>query len=181
MSTKPKRLSKSHSHVADKGGHCDLSEAMLTLSSNYQVSATLGEVFFSRKTNLRDRNTWIIDKNALPMLTDVTDAPCYLQHCLKSKLFRKSPNTYIGLYDHRQVLTIQLLTLFLALPWRWRRYIPPKRRFSQDPHCAASKKTAFFIFTAVKTSNPTTQISEWNLWYWSSWWWNCAVGLSKSP
>jgi hypothetical protein len=38
-------------------------------------------------------------------------------------------------------------------PWRWRRYVPPKRRFTQDPHGATSQKTAFFIVTAVKTSN----------------------------
>jgi hypothetical protein len=37
--------------------------------------------------------------------------------------------------------------------WRWRREIPPKRRFLQDPHGVTSQKTAFFIVTAVKTSN----------------------------
>jgi hypothetical protein len=41
------------------------------------------------------------------------------------------------------------------LPWRWRRHYPPKRRFLQNPHDATSKKTAFFIVTAVKTWNPT--------------------------
>jgi hypothetical protein len=50
-----------------------------------------------------------------------------------------------------------LLTLVprsrIFLPWRWRRYIPPKRRFTQDLHDATSQKTAFFIVTAVKTSN----------------------------
>jgi hypothetical protein len=35
-------------------------------------------------------------------------------------------------------------------------YGPPKRRFIlQDIHGATSQKTAFFIVTAVKTSNPT--------------------------
>jgi hypothetical protein len=32
------------------------------------------------------------------------------------------------------------------LPWRWRRYIPPKHRFTQDPHSDTSQKTAVFIF-----------------------------------
>jgi hypothetical protein len=32
---------------------------------------------------------------------------------------------------------------------------PPKRRFTQDLHSATSQKTAFFIVTAVKTSNLT--------------------------
>jgi hypothetical protein len=34
-----------------------------------------------------------------------------------------------------------------------RRYVPPKRRFTQDLYGATSQKTAFFIVTAVKTSN----------------------------
>jgi hypothetical protein len=33
--------------------------------------------------------------------------------------------------------------------------VPPKRRFTQDLHGAISQKTAFFIVTAVKTSNLT--------------------------
>jgi hypothetical protein len=41
----------------------------------------------------------------------------------------------------------------IFLPWGWRRYVPPKRRFTPDPHGATSWKTAFFIVTAVKTSN----------------------------
>jgi hypothetical protein len=38
-------------------------------------------------------------------------------------------------------------------PWRWRLYVRPKRWFTQDLHDATSQKTAFFIVTAVKTSN----------------------------
>jgi hypothetical protein len=33
--------------------------------------------------------------------------------------------------------------------------VPPKRRFTQDLHSATSQKTAFFIVTALKTSNLT--------------------------
>jgi hypothetical protein len=40
----------------------------------------------------------------------------------------------------------------IFLPWKWRRYVPPKRRFTQDLHGATSQKTVFFIVTAVKTS-----------------------------
>jgi hypothetical protein len=36
------------------------------------------------------------------------------------------------------------------------RQVPPKRRFLQEPHGVTSQKTAFFIVTAVKTSNLTT-------------------------
>jgi hypothetical protein len=41
-----------------------------------------------------------------------------------------------------------LLTLVhssrIFLPWRWRRYIPPKRQFTRDLHGATPQKTAFF-------------------------------------
>jgi hypothetical protein len=39
--------------------------------------------------------------------------------------------------------------------WRWRQYVPPKRRFKQDLHGATSQKTALFIVAAMKTSNLT--------------------------
>jgi hypothetical protein len=34
--------------------------------------------------------------------------------------------------------------LQLHLPWRWKRYFPPKRRLTQDLHSATSQKTTFF-------------------------------------
>jgi hypothetical protein len=59
----------------------------------------------------------------------------------------------------RSPVCSHLLTLVLHswifLPWRWRRYFPPKHRFTQDLHGATSQKTAFFIVTAVNTSNLT--------------------------
>jgi hypothetical protein len=36
-----------------------------------------------------------------------------------------------------------LVHRFLSL-WWWRRYVPPKRRFLQEPHGVTSQKTAFF-------------------------------------
>jgi hypothetical protein len=52
-----------------------------------------------------------------------------------------------------------LLTLFLPCwflsRWCWRRYIPPKRRFLQEPHGITSKKAEFFMVTAVKIWNFT--------------------------
>jgi hypothetical protein len=48
-----------------------------------------------------------------------------------------------------------LLNIFLR-PWRWRRYVPPKRRLKLNGlHGAISQKMILFITTAVKTSNPT--------------------------
>jgi hypothetical protein len=47
-----------------------------------------------------------------------------------------------------------LLNLFLR-PWRWRRYVPPKRRLTLNGlHNVISQKLLLFITTAVKTSNP---------------------------
>jgi hypothetical protein len=46
-----------------------------------------------------------------------------------------------------------LLTLVprspIFLPWRWTRYVPPKRRFTQDLQGATSQKTAFFKWFQV--------------------------------
>jgi hypothetical protein len=35
--------------------------------------------------------------------------------------------------------------LRIFLPWRWRWYVPPKRRFTQDLHGATSQKIAFLL------------------------------------
>jgi hypothetical protein len=37
------------------------------------------------------------------------------------------------------------------LLWKWRRYVSPKRRFTQAPHGATSEKTALFIGKIVHT------------------------------
>jgi hypothetical protein len=51
-----------------------------------------------------------------------------------------------------------LLNLFLR-PWRWRRYVPPKRRLKPNGlHGGISQKMIIFITTAVKTSNPKCKI-----------------------
>jgi hypothetical protein len=42
-------------------------------------------------------------------------------------------------------------------PWRWRQYVPPKRRLHLNRlHAVTSQKMILFITTAVKTSNPTS-------------------------
>jgi hypothetical protein len=43
----------------------------------------------------------------------------------------------------------------IFLPWKWRRHVPLKRRFTQHLHGTTSQKTAFFTVTAVKTSDLT--------------------------
>jgi hypothetical protein len=48
-----------------------------------------------------------------------------------------------------------LLSLFFR-PWKWRRYVPPKRRLTlKGLHGVISQKLVLFITTAVRTSNPT--------------------------
>jgi hypothetical protein len=59
-----------------------------------------------------------------------------------------------GMYRCSRLLTLVTRSR-IFLPRRWRRYVPLKRRFTQDLHGATSQKTAFFIVTAVKTSNLT--------------------------
>jgi hypothetical protein len=50
------------------------------------------------------------------------------------------------------------MNIFLR-PWRWRRYVPPKRRFTLNRlHGVTSQKMMLFITTAVRTSNLTTFI-----------------------
>jgi hypothetical protein len=36
--------------------------------------------------------------------------------------------------------------------WRWKRYVPPKRRFFQEPQSITSQETEFFMVIAVKTN-----------------------------
>jgi hypothetical protein len=38
-----------------------------------------------------------------------------------------------------------------------KRQVAPKRRFLKEPHGVTTQKTPFFIVTAVKTSNLTTE------------------------
>jgi hypothetical protein len=56
-------------------------------------------------------------------------------------------------------LMLFLVHRFLS-PWWRRRYVPPKRRFLQEPHGVTSQKTTFFTVTAVKTSNLTYGLSN---------------------
>jgi hypothetical protein len=54
-----------------------------------------------------------------------------------------------------RVTRIGELGATLAVASNRRSYIPPKRRFLQEPHGMTSQRTPFFIVTAVKTSNLT--------------------------
>jgi hypothetical protein len=57
--------------------------------------------------------------------------------------------------QREQVAVVWFIARGFLIPWRCRRYLPPKRRLTKYLHGATSQKTAFFIVTAVKTSNLT--------------------------
>jgi hypothetical protein len=46
----------------------------------------------------------------------------------------------------------------ILLPWRWRRYVPPKSRFTQDLHGATSQKTKFLKVTFTRMSRKSQVI-----------------------
>jgi hypothetical protein len=49
------------------------------------------------------------------------------------------------------------LARLIFRPWRWRRYVPPKRRLKLNGlHGVISQKMIVFKTTALKTSNPTS-------------------------
>jgi hypothetical protein len=73
--------------------------------------------------------TAVATKNAV--FWDV--APC------RSCVNRRFGGTYRLHLHGRKLLTL------VILPWRWRRYVLPKRRFTQDLHDSTSHKTIFFI------------------------------------
>jgi hypothetical protein len=54
----------------------------------------------------------------------------------------------------KHALLIFVARRFLS-PWWWRIYVPPKRSFLLQPQDVTFQKTAFFIVTAVITSNLT--------------------------
>jgi hypothetical protein len=62
---------------------------------------------------------------------------------------QKNPRT-----RNQRAIYSHLLTLVprsrICLPWRWRRHVPPKRRFTPDLNGDTSRKTAFFIVTPWK-------------------------------
>jgi hypothetical protein len=93
--------------------------------------------------------------------------PPYLSHSRLPALYRPYPSPlhwfpmwpalplflYSWLFSAGVSVCCHLLTLVphfgIFLPWIWRRYVPPKRRFTQDLHSATCHKTAFFTVSIV--------------------------------
>jgi hypothetical protein len=52
-------------------------------------------------------------------------------------------------FESQTSFAFLVFEVVVCVPWRWRRYVPLKRRFTQDLHGAISQKTAFFIAVYV--------------------------------
>jgi hypothetical protein len=79
------------------------------------------------------------------------------KHQVPWSLVKKFKKYYGFTTDGQHLLTLipRSRIFFFILPWRWRRYVPPKHRFMLYLHGAPSQKTTFFIHVdiTVKTSN----------------------------
>jgi hypothetical protein len=58
--------------------------------------------------------------------------------------------------------------LFFLLPWRWRRYVPPIRRFIRDLHGGTSQKTTLFTFIKIRI-NIILSLYIWLTHFWFPW------------
>jgi hypothetical protein len=74
------------------------------------------------------------------------------------------------------LLSCWLLAWFIFWPWRWRRYVTPKRRLTLNGlHDVISQKTVVFITTAVRTSIPTHT----NFWFDKCQWWPITITIQS--
>jgi hypothetical protein len=69
-----------------------------------------------------------------------------LGQLLDYKLLKKEYSSCGSVCSHLLTLVPRLR---IFLPSRWRRYVPPKRLFTQDLHGATSQMTAFFLLNLI--------------------------------
>jgi hypothetical protein len=99
--------------------------------------------------NMDPAQTGCEDGNSIELKT--TTVFWDITRCSPFKVSRRFGGTY---RLHLLAFTLVFCSLILR-PWRWRRYIPPKRRLTFNGlHCIISQKIGLFINTAVRTSNP---------------------------
>jgi hypothetical protein len=72
----------------------------------------------------------------------------YRLHIQGRKIRERGTSESTGCFSTGDSVCSHLLSLVPRsrnfIPWRWRRYVPPKRRVTQDLHGATSQKTIFF-------------------------------------
>jgi hypothetical protein len=64
----------------------------------------------------------------------------------------------LAVSSNRLTLRRSAAVYWFLSPWLWRRYVPPKRLFLQEPLGVTFQKTPFFIVAAEKTSNLTLML-----------------------
>jgi hypothetical protein len=65
------------------------------------------------------------------------------------------PNEQIYMSNDSINIEKHIKTFKMPFSEMWSRVVPPKLRFTQEQHGATFQKTAFFVVTAMKTSNRT--------------------------
>jgi hypothetical protein len=89
----------------------------------------------------------LLGRGAVYILCEPTFRRNYLLHLQGKKLRERGASVSRWLKTAAAVcshLLTMVLRLRIILPWRRRRYVPLKRRFTQDLHGATPQKTAFF-------------------------------------
>jgi hypothetical protein len=81
--------------------------------------------------------------------------------CSPSKFGRRFGGTYRLHFQGRRISRARNQrkgrwpAQLILRPWRWRRYVPPKRRLNFNRlHGVITQKIVFFITTSVRTTNP---------------------------
>jgi hypothetical protein len=97
---------------------------------------------------------WIPSKSNSQEIINMKNVVFWNMALCRSWVNRRFGGTYRLHLQGSHLLTLVLHSLIL-LPWRWRLYVPPKLRVSQDLHSATSQKTTFFLITDKKTSHLT--------------------------
>jgi hypothetical protein len=112
---------------------------------------------------------WIISMFLYPSSLEwIHGVLCTHQDYTKNGVFwdvtplRRNTNFFAACVGCWLQLALFLVHRFLS-PWWRTRWVPPKRRFLQEPHGVTSQKTSFFIVTAVKTSNLTSGLHGYTL------------------
>jgi hypothetical protein len=134
----------------ENGGDLCSSETSFCLRTTQCYNPQYRTLYSDLSENLRSK--WMQFMNASEQCNSIKGGFLILRTCLLACFillfdiitFSSQPPAHAGSPLSR-----------IFLPWRWRRYVLPTRLFTQDPHGATSQKTAFFIVTAVKTSNLT--------------------------
>jgi hypothetical protein len=94
----------------------------------------------------------------------------YRLHLQGSNNAREGSIRRIALLTVSNLITLSSLALF-ALHWRWRRHVPPKRRFMSNPHDATSQKTEFFMIQQLSLQFIAVKIIFYfsNIWHRVDW------------